>query len=190
MFELCVRSLAWGLDTSLKAALVALAAAALLKLLRFHDSNLRHRAWTGVLAGMLLLPVLTPLMPALRLPLLPSPDWLLAWTADPAAAAATAEAAPDQVAPADPWVFPAALAGAELQPSRARSQLDDAWQLPPGDFPPSAAPPPEITSALIPSPAIEAAKERSESPLVPASPTPRADYARHTAATLLMIAAG
>jgi hypothetical protein len=71
MFEFCVRWFAWGFDTSLKAALVALVAAAVLKLLRMHDSNIRHRVWTGVLAGMLLLPVLTPLMPALRLPLVP-----------------------------------------------------------------------------------------------------------------------
>src|SRR5262245_60198417 len=96
MFELCVRWLAWGLDTSLKAALVALAAAALLKLLRFRDSNLRHRVWTGVLAGMLLLPVLTQLMPALRLPLVPSPDWLVAWTAEPAVHETAAHAESDQ----------------------------------------------------------------------------------------------
>ena len=85
MFELCVRWLAWGLDTSLKAALVALVAAAFLRLLRLRDSNIRHRIWTAVLAGMLALPVLTPLMPALRLPLLPSPEWLVAWTSEPAA---------------------------------------------------------------------------------------------------------
>src|SRR5262245_47037710 len=83
MFELSVRWLAWGVDTSFKAALVALLAAAALRLFHIHDSNIRHRVWTGVLAGMLLLPVLTPLVPALHLPLLPSPDRLLAWTADP-----------------------------------------------------------------------------------------------------------
>ena len=90
MFELCVRSLAWGLDTSLKAALVALVAAAFLRLLQLRDSNIRHRIWTAVLAGMFALPVLTPLMPALRLPLLPSPEWLVAWISEPAAPESTA----------------------------------------------------------------------------------------------------
>src|SRR3954468_10570237 len=68
MFGLSIALLVFVLDTSLKAALVALAAAALMKLLRLGDSNLRHRIWTGVLAGMLLLPLLTPVVPALQLP--------------------------------------------------------------------------------------------------------------------------
>src|SRR5438552_12411091 len=83
MFELCVRWFAWGFDTSLKAALVAAVAAVVMKLLRFRDSNVRHRVWTGVLAGMLLLPLLTPVVPALRLPLVPSAEALLAWSDQP-----------------------------------------------------------------------------------------------------------
>src|SRR5205807_5129682 len=69
MFELSVHWLVVGLDASLKAALLALLAAAVLRLLRVTDSNLRHRVWTGVLIGMLILPVLTPIVPALQLPL-------------------------------------------------------------------------------------------------------------------------
>src|SRR3954452_9700483 len=80
MFGLSIALLVFVLDTSLKAVVVALAAAALMKLLRLGDSNLRHRVWTGVLAGMLLLPLLTPVVPALRLPLLPSVEALLAWS--------------------------------------------------------------------------------------------------------------
>src|SRR5438874_13496522 len=83
MFELCVRWFAWGFDTSLKAALVAATAAVVMSLLRFRDSNVRHRVWTGVLAGMLLLPLLTPVVPALRLPLIPSPEALVAWSDEP-----------------------------------------------------------------------------------------------------------
>jgi beta-lactamase regulating signal transducer with metallopeptidase domain/protocatechuate 3,4-dioxygenase beta subunit len=69
MFELSWRWLVLGLDASLKAALVALLAAVVLKLFRIQDSNVRHRVWTGVLGGMLLLPGLTLIVPALRLPL-------------------------------------------------------------------------------------------------------------------------
>src|SRR3954454_17815306 len=69
MFGLSIALLVFALDTSLKAAVVALAAAALMKLLRLGGSNLRHRVWTGVLAGMLLLPLLTPIVPALQLPM-------------------------------------------------------------------------------------------------------------------------
>jgi len=69
MFELSWRWLALGLDASLKAALVALLAAAVLMLLRIQDSNVRHRVWAGVLGGMLLLPALTLIVPAWRLPL-------------------------------------------------------------------------------------------------------------------------
>src|SRR5690242_2537435 len=68
MLGLSIALLVFVLDTSLKAVVVALAAAALMKLLRLGDSNLRHRVWTGVLAGMLLLPLLTPIVPALQLP--------------------------------------------------------------------------------------------------------------------------
>ena len=69
MFELSWRWFALGLDASLKAALVALLAAAVLMLLRIQDSNVRHRVWAGVLGGMLLLPALTLIVPAWRLPL-------------------------------------------------------------------------------------------------------------------------
>src|SRR3954453_21277436 len=88
MFGLSIALLVFVLDTSLKAALVALAAAALMKVLRLGDSNLRHRVWTGVLAGMLLLPLLTPIVPALRLPVLPSSESLLAWLQPPIDSAA------------------------------------------------------------------------------------------------------
>src|SRR4029079_13317335 len=82
MSESRMRWFAVSLDASLKSALLAVFVAAIARLLRIHDSNIRHRAWTGVLAGMLLLAVVTPLVPARPLPLLPSPEWLLALAAD------------------------------------------------------------------------------------------------------------
>jgi beta-lactamase regulating signal transducer with metallopeptidase domain/protocatechuate 3,4-dioxygenase beta subunit len=57
-------------DASLKAALLAIVAAALLRSFRVRDSNLRHRVWTGVLAGMVVLPFLSQIVPALRFPFL------------------------------------------------------------------------------------------------------------------------
>src|SRR5579872_7438082 len=78
MFELSVRWFIVGLDASLKAALLALLAAAAIRLLRIRDSNVRHRVWAGVLGGMLLLPLLTSVVPALGLPIALNPDWLVA----------------------------------------------------------------------------------------------------------------
>ena len=85
---------------------------ALMKVLRLGDSNLRHRVWTGVLAGMLLLPLLTPIVPALCLPLLPSPESLLALS-EPSIgdnAAALPETLPEEVI---------TLAEPQAEPSRA-----------------------------------------------------------------------
>ena len=75
MSELSIQWLIVFVDASVKAALVALVAAAGLALLRVRDSNLRHRVWTGVLCGMLLLPLLTQIVPALRLPITVNPEW-------------------------------------------------------------------------------------------------------------------
>jgi beta-lactamase regulating signal transducer with metallopeptidase domain/protocatechuate 3,4-dioxygenase beta subunit len=75
MSDLSIQWLIVFVDASVKAALVALVAAAGLSLLRVHDSNLRHRAWMGVLCGMLLLPVLTQVIPTLRLPFSVDPEW-------------------------------------------------------------------------------------------------------------------
>ncbi|HEY3964109.1 MAG TPA: carboxypeptidase regulatory-like domain-containing protein [Planctomycetaceae bacterium] len=75
MSDLSIQWLIVFVDASVKAALVALVAAAGLSLLRVRDSNLRHRAWMGVLCGMLLLPVLTQVIPTLRLPFSVDPEW-------------------------------------------------------------------------------------------------------------------
>ena len=78
MSDLAIQWLIVIVDASVKAALVALVAAAGLMVFWVRDSNLRHRVWTGVLCGMLLLPVLTQIVPALRLPFTVNPEWFAA----------------------------------------------------------------------------------------------------------------
>lgn len=75
MSDLSIQWLIVFVDASVKATLVALVATAGLALLRVRDSNLRHRVWTGVLCGMLLLPALTQVVPALRLPFTVNAEW-------------------------------------------------------------------------------------------------------------------
>src|SRR5262245_3918123 len=114
MFSLSLQWLVLALDTSLKAALLALLAAAALRAMKLRDSNVHHRVWTGVLLGMLLLPFLARMIPALRLPVPFKLDQLTAFqfdnlnsplAADPAAttnsateipATSLANAGPDQ----------------------------------------------------------------------------------------------
>src|SRR5262245_59698315 len=169
MFEFCVRWFAWGLDTSIKALLVALVAAALLKLLRFRDSNIRHRVWTGVLAGMLALPVLTPLMPALRLPLVPSPDWLVAWAAESTSPAANLFSS-EQVA--GDFAAPPRLAIDPPSPNFPLDPIIDRhWQPSPQTIPTSrdfSAP----ADANDPPPAAGEFAESVSEPLAPAPAAP------------------
>ncbi|MCA9186228.1 MAG: M56 family metallopeptidase [Pirellulaceae bacterium] len=58
-------------DVSIKSLLLAGVAGVLLRVFRVRDANLRHRVWLGVMIGMLLMPVLVPLTPAIPLP----PAW-------------------------------------------------------------------------------------------------------------------
>src|SRR3954463_2423025 len=82
MFVLSLQWLVLALDTLLKAALLAVLAAAALKASGTRDSNVRHRVWTGVLIGMLALPLVARIVPALRLPLPVSLDRLAIVDAD------------------------------------------------------------------------------------------------------------
>jgi beta-lactamase regulating signal transducer with metallopeptidase domain/protocatechuate 3,4-dioxygenase beta subunit/5-hydroxyisourate hydrolase-like protein (transthyretin family) len=83
MFDLSIQWLISACDASLKALLLGLAAAALLRVLRVRDSNLRHRVWIGVLGGMLALPFLAQVVPALRLPFAIDRGWIATqWEAD------------------------------------------------------------------------------------------------------------
>ena len=66
MFQNADQSMLLLLDVSIKAILLAGIAVLVLKLFRLRDPNVRHRVWSVVLAGMLLLPLL-----ALALPTIP-----------------------------------------------------------------------------------------------------------------------
>lgn len=67
MFQISNQWLLFLLDVSTKALLLAVVAGIALKLLKLRDSNIRHRVWSGVLAGMLLLPVLALVLPTIPL---------------------------------------------------------------------------------------------------------------------------
>ena len=75
MFDLAVQWLIVTVDISVKAMVLAAIAMLSLRLLKLHDSNLRHRTWTGVLIGMLLLPVLSQTLPTLQLPVAVPEHW-------------------------------------------------------------------------------------------------------------------
>ena len=62
------------LDTSARALAGALAVALVLHALRIKTAAVRHAAWCVVLAGMLLMPVLPSIVPALPLPIRPDPQ--------------------------------------------------------------------------------------------------------------------
>ncbi len=68
MLEFTYAWLGLLVDVSLKSLLLATVAWLALALLRLQDTNLRHRIWTGVLIGMLALPLLVPITPTLPLP--------------------------------------------------------------------------------------------------------------------------
>ena len=56
------------LDTSAKSLLLGTIAWATIRLLKIRNCHVRHRIWTGVLVGMLVLPLLSPVIPQLQLP--------------------------------------------------------------------------------------------------------------------------
>ena len=58
-------------DTSIKSIGLAVVAGAALFALRVRDTNLRHRVWTAVMLGMLAMPALVHVTPAI-----PLPSWL------------------------------------------------------------------------------------------------------------------
>jgi hypothetical protein len=58
-------------ESSLRAAAIAVAVFAVLRMLRVKSPTILHRAWTGVLAAMLLLPAFSLWAPRIALPVLP-----------------------------------------------------------------------------------------------------------------------
>ena len=108
MFQTSDQWLLLMFDVSVKSLLLAAVAFAATKLLRLRDSNLKHRIWSGVLVGMLALPVLTLFIPSIpvRIPAI--------WASAPEARVETAVA---ETAIASPE-YSFAIDGSELPPAR------------------------------------------------------------------------
>lgn len=73
MLEISNQWLLFVFDLSAKSLVLAVVAAVAMKLLRVRDSNLRHRIWSGVLLGMLALPLLSYALPTI--PVSVPPGW-------------------------------------------------------------------------------------------------------------------
>ena len=69
-------------DVSLKATLLAALASVGLTLFRVRNSHVRHRVWTAVLLGMLVMPLLVKIVPGLSIPV-PGLAWISNSTTDP-----------------------------------------------------------------------------------------------------------
>ena len=68
MLEISYTWLETVIDVSTKSLLVAFVAGLTLAVLRVRDTNVRHRVWTAVLAGMLAMPLLVLVTPSVPLP--------------------------------------------------------------------------------------------------------------------------
>jgi hypothetical protein len=90
--------LALMIDVSIKSLALAMLAGVGLAALRVRDTNLRHRVWMAVLLGMLLLPALVHVTPAV-----PLPRWMtvamLAESQQPIAAEENVDRAPNHIPP-------------------------------------------------------------------------------------------
>ena len=120
MFDLSIHWLVTTLDASLKAVLLALLAVLVLRALRVNDSNLRHRVWTGVLLGMLTLPLASQVVPALQLPVAIDLGWIAEQReAERAAALANTEsqASPPAVTAVEP--AESIVAGPMIKPAES-----------------------------------------------------------------------
>ena len=83
---------------SLRSLAVAALAGVLLSVFRVRDAALRHACWAGVLAALVLMPLLTGVLPSLELPVLPSTA-----TGRADVAIRTVEAVAPPAAPAASW---------------------------------------------------------------------------------------
>ena len=123
-------SLTLVLDAGLKATLVLGLAGVAALLLRRGSAAARHLIWTLGLAGALTLPVLSAVVPAWKLPLLPAAEWLAPARELSATVPDVASARPARVRslvrgaePAEQPVAPARSAAAALSPT-AFAMLD------------------------------------------------------------------
>ncbi|MCA9037625.1 MAG: hypothetical protein KDA91_20970 [Planctomycetaceae bacterium] len=94
MFQTSQQCLQILIDVSVKSLLLAAIAFAAIKLLRLRDSNLEHRIWSGVLFGMLALPILTCFLPSI--PVYVSMDWISAPKTSADVSVAATESVPSE----------------------------------------------------------------------------------------------
>ncbi len=131
MFDLAVQWLIVTVDISVKAMVLAAIAMLSLRLLKLDDSNLRHRTWTGVLIGMLLLPVLSQTLPTLQLPVAVPEHWKIYERRDVAPSTATddsEDAEPIAIGISQQPSSPLATDESSGESGIYRSQWsDDAW---------------------------------------------------------------
>lgn len=71
MIEFSFHWMSWWIDITCKSVLLGVIASLVIFVFRLRDANVRHRVWTGVLCGMIGLPMLVLVTP--RVPL---PGWL------------------------------------------------------------------------------------------------------------------
>ncbi|HEY4234858.1 MAG TPA: carboxypeptidase regulatory-like domain-containing protein, partial [Lacipirellulaceae bacterium] len=127
-----------ALDVSFKVVLLAAVAGAGLAMLAVRNSNVLHRAWTLVLAGMLLMPLLVAVTPGV-----PVPSWLYpAWQASARGVkAANFSAASPKSSPTAMNAIGVPLAKSQL-PSDAHAASGQMKTVPDGDaknYPPATA---------------------------------------------------
>ncbi|MCA9051628.1 MAG: hypothetical protein KDA89_22975, partial [Planctomycetaceae bacterium] len=110
MFDLSIDWLTMIVNASVRALLIAAVAYTALKVLKLRDSNIRHRIWSGVLIGMLSLPVLSGFIPPIALPFEADIAWLAQVADTPAVPTGSPSIGiPNSAAPADdsaarePW---------------------------------------------------------------------------------------
>lgn len=154
MFHLSIEGLLFLVSVSAKALALFCLAAVTLTLLRLHDVNIRHRVWTGVLTGMLLLPPLAFAVPSFTL--------AIPWPFEDTSAAVLNDASP---APA------VELATRTITPEGTPASQEE-LALPAN--PPATVPEPLDSADAVQTPALEA----SVATEVAVTPPEKTDYLR------------
>lgn len=86
MLNLSIEWLIIIANASLRTVLIVCIAMLALRLLRLRDANVRHRVWSGVMVGMLSLPLLSVVLPPVFLPFEVNTGWLTTFKEVPPAA--------------------------------------------------------------------------------------------------------
>lgn len=82
MSELALHWFAIVVDVTVKSILLAAVTGLTLACLRVRNSSIKHAAWTGVLVALIALPVISPLIPGIQVPLPRTPEFTTPVTID------------------------------------------------------------------------------------------------------------